>query len=61
MMPPVPLSLPERQKRDRERPDSSKCDSPVAALAHQELTPIREARLFVLEDSSGDLVKMSDV
>jgi hypothetical protein len=32
-----------------------------AALAHQELTPIREARLFVLEDSSGDLVKMSDV
>lgn len=33
----------------------------LAALAHQELTPIRESRQFILEDDGGQLVKMSDV
>lgn len=33
----------------------------LAALSQQELTPIREARVFIIEDETGGLVKMSDV
>ncbi|MCE8507751.1 hypothetical protein KBY28_04720 [Ruegeria pomeroyi] len=32
----------------------------LAALTHQEVTPIREARVFEISDSDGSLVKMSN-
>lgn len=33
----------------------------LAMLGHEEISPIREARRFIIQDSNGDLVRMENV